>query len=406
MKSIIKHINSDKKLLLKIAFYVCIVIILGEILRDIFREGDFGGYISAGKLACNNLSIYSDFRNTWPPFFSIVCIPLYWLNELSFVGLRFIWLIAIVWSNLLIFKWIISYFTPYQLVLNLKQEKNFEVNLFNPLFILPFVCSLRIFLEELSNLQINVFILALSLVTLNLIIQKRDFLAGLTLALIISIKVYPIILVGFLIFKKRFKTVVYTIIGLGLTTLIVFLFFGLNTGIELFKEWNNTQVIHGLKCEHMNQSIWGWMCGLTTNHIRMEDLSYNIFQLTDIEYKITTLCLITILGFYVAYRFYTTRKIHQSFAKQFIITLSLIPILSPVAWKYYYVFVTPLIILLIYSYRRKLLNPWFYIPIIFISLTSELFVGHHLSDITETLGIITFCSITLSIYSLEKILTD
>jgi len=271
---------------------------------------------------------------------------------------------------------------------------------------LPFVYSLRIFLEELSNLQINVFILALSLVTLNLIVQKRDFLAGLTLAFIISIKVYPIILFGFLIFKKRFKTVVYTIIGLGLTTLIVFLFFGLNTGIELFKEWNNTQVIHGLKCEHMNQSIWGWMCGLTTNHIRMEDLSYNIFQLTDIEYKITTLCLITILGSYVAYRFYTTRKMHQSFAKQFIITLSLIPILSPVAWKYYYVFITPLIVLLIYNYRRKLLKPWFYIPIIFISLTSELFIGHHLSDITETLGVITFCSITLSIYSLGKILMD
>ena len=142
MKSIIKNINSDKILLFKIAFYACIIIIFGEILRDIFREGDFGGYISAGKLAWNNLPIYSDFRNTWPPFFSIVCIPLYWLNELSFVGLRFIWLIAIVWSNLLIFKWIISYFTPYQLVLNIKQEENGEVNLFNPLFILPFVYSL------------------------------------------------------------------------------------------------------------------------------------------------------------------------------------------------------------------------------------------------------------------------
>lgn len=406
MKSIIKNINSDKILLFKIAFYACIIIITGEILRDIFREGDFGGYISAGKLVWNNLPIYSDFRNTWPPFFSIVCIPLYWLNEVSFVGLRFIWLIAIVWTNLLIFKWIISYFTPYQLVLNIKQEENGEINLFNPLFILPFIYSLRIFLEELSNLQINVFILALSLVTLNLIIQKRDFLAGLILAFIISIKVYPIILLGFLIFKKKFKPVMFTILGLGLTTLIVFLFFGLNTGIELIKEWNNTQVIHGLKCEHMNQSIWGWMCGLTTNHIRMENLSYNILQLTDIEYKITTLFLITILGLYVAYRFYTTRKIHQSFAKQFIITLSLIPILSPVAWKYYYVFLTPLIILLIYNYRRKLLKPWFHIPIIFISLTSELFIGHHLSDIIETFGIITFCSITLSIYSLEKTLKD
>jgi len=406
LKSIIKNINSDKILLFKIAFYACIIIIFGEILRDIFREGDFGGYISAGKLAWNNLPIYSDFRNTWPPFFSIVCIPLYWLNEVSFVGLRFIWLIAIVWTNLLIFKWIISYFTPYQLVLNIKQEENGEINLFNPLFILPFIYSLRIFLEELSNMQINVFILALSLVTLNLIIQKRDFLAGLILAFIISIKVYPIILLGFLIFKKKFKPVMFTILGLGLSTFAVYLYFGLNTGTELFKEWNNTQVIHGLKCEHMNQSIWGWMCGLTTNHIRIENFNYNIFHLTDIQFKIMTLCLIAIFGLYVAYRFYITRKSHQSFAKQFIITLSLVPVLSPLAWKYYYVFITPLIILLIYNHRKKILKPWFYIPLILISLTSELFIGHHLSDITETFGIITFCSISLSIYSLEKILTD
>lgn len=406
MKSIIKYINNDKELVFKIVFYACAIVIFGEILRDIFREGDFGGYISAGKLAWNNLHIYSDYKNTWPPFFSIVCIPLYWLNELSFVGLRFIWLIAIVWSNLLIFKWIISYFTPYQLILNLKQEKDEKINLFNPLFILPFVCTLRIFLEELSNLQINIFILALSIIIFHLITQKRDFLAGLILAFIISIKVYPIILLGFLIFKKKFKPVMFTILGLGLSTLSVYLYFGLNTGTELFKEWNNTQVIHGLKCEHMNQSIWGWMCGLTTNHIRIENFNYNIFNLTDIQFKIMTLCLIAIFGLYVAYRFYITRKSHQSFAKQFIITLSLVPVLSPLAWKYYYVFLTPLIILLIYNHRKKILKPWFYIPLILISLTSELFIGHHLSDITETFGIITFCSISLSIYSLEKILTD
>lgn len=328
----------DKKNIFKILFYLCSIVVFGEVLRDIFREGDFGGYISAGKLAWNNSPIYSDYRNTWPPFFSIICIPLYWLNELSFIGLRLVWLIGIIVVNLIIFKWTISYFTPYQLVLNIKQEKNEQINLLNPLFILPFVCTLRIFLEEISNLQINLFILGLSIFVLQLIIQKKNLWAGIVLAFIISIKVYPILILGFLVFKKEFKSVSYTLLGLALTTMIVFIYFGSDLGIELFKEWNNAQVVNGLKCEHMNQSIWGWMCGLTTQHTRIDTLSYNVLNLSNLQYKAVTITLIGILGIYIASKFYLTKDNINSFAKQFIITLSLIPIISPLAWKYYFVF--------------------------------------------------------------------
>ena len=406
MKTVLRHIFTDKKRIFQITFYLCSVIIFGEVLRDIFREGDFGGYISAGKLAWNNLPIYSDYRNTWPPFFSIVCIPLYWLNELSFVGLRLTWLISIVFVNLIIFRWTISYFTPHQFVFNIKYESGNQINLYNPLFILPFILTLRIFLEEISNLQINLFILALSIYVLHLITHRRDLLAGIVLAFIISIKIYPILILGFLIFKQKYKSVFYTLIGIIISTMIVFMYFGLNTGIELFREWNNTQVVNGLKCEHMNQSIWGWVCGLTTQHIRIDSLSYSISNLSDIQYKFVTLILIGIFGMYLAVKFYLTKENHQSFAKQYIITLSLIPIISPLAWKYYYVFLTPLIILLIYYQRKNFIKPWFYIPLILITLTSELFIGHHLSDVTEAIGVITFCSLGISIYSTNKILNN
>ena len=214
MKTVLRHIFTDKKRIFQITFYLCSVIIFGEVLRDIFREGDFGGYISAGKLAWNNLPIYSDYRNTWPPFFSIVCIPLYCLNELSFVGLRLTWLISIVFVNLIIFRWTISYFTPHQFVFNIKYESGNQINLYNPLFILPFILTLRIFLEEISNLQINLFILALSIYVLHLITHRRDLLAGIVLAFIISIKIYPILILGFLIFKHKYKSVFYTLIGI------------------------------------------------------------------------------------------------------------------------------------------------------------------------------------------------
>ena len=55
------------------ATFIIVVIgifLLAEVARDVMREGDFGGYISTGQLAFNGDFIYSDFRNTWPPFFS------------------------------------------------------------------------------------------------------------------------------------------------------------------------------------------------------------------------------------------------------------------------------------------------------------------------------------------------
>ena len=45
-----------KKNIFKILLYSCSIVIFGEVIRDIFREGDFGGYVSAGKLAFNNLT--------------------------------------------------------------------------------------------------------------------------------------------------------------------------------------------------------------------------------------------------------------------------------------------------------------------------------------------------------------
>jgi len=198
----------------------------------------------------------------------------------------------------------------------------------------------------------------------------------------------------------------YTLLGLALTTMIVFMYFGSDLGIELFKEWNNAQVVNGLKCEHMNQSIWGWMCGLTTQHTRIDTFSYNVLNLSNLQYKAVTITLIGILGIYIASKFYLTKDNINSFAKQFIITLSLIPIISPLAWKYYFVFLTPLVVILIYNQQKGTIKSWFYYPIILITLTSELFLGHQLSDFTEAIGIITFCSLGISLYSINTILND
>ncbi|MFT6744533.1 MAG: hypothetical protein ACJAR8_001086, partial [Bacteroidia bacterium] len=260
-------------------------------MRDIQREGDLGGYIEAGKLAWQGDYIYSAHRNTWPPFMSIASIPLHWLNEVSFIGLRLVWLLSMLATYWLIFKWTISFFINKVLVFRLSTQNKNEISLTNPLFLLPFLLTLRIFIEEISNLQVNVSILAVCILSLILTLKQKHFWAGILLALVISTKVYPIILIPFLLFKREFRTTLWTIIGLGLTHVAVLFYFG-DGSTALYQQWYTKQVADGLQCIHYNQSLWSFFCGLFSETSRFNGWYFNIASLTLSQTKILTLSVI------------------------------------------------------------------------------------------------------------------
>ncbi|PCJ63740.1 MAG: hypothetical protein COA58_15470 [Bacteroidetes bacterium] len=369
-----------------------------EIARDIFREGDFGGYIEAGKLAWTHSHIYDAHRNTWPPFMSITAIPLHGLNSISFIGLRLVWLLGICITYWYIFKWVLRHFFQKKLVLKLKSKILREVALTNPLFLVPFLLNFRIFIEEVSNLQVNMSIMAICIVSLILTLKKQHLWAGLLLALVISTKVYPIILLPFLLFKKEFRTLAYTLFGLALTHLIVTMYFGAGSD-SLYLEWYTKQVSNGLQCTHLNQSLWSLVCGLFSETSRFNNWYFNIFSFTVSHTKLITLSIIGIIGIWVAYVFYKYKDSKNALATQWLIVLSFIPIFSPLAWKCYFVFLVPVCILLYFKFQESHLKKWFIIPFLFITFTSELFIGNRWSDYSESIGIITLSSLIISLFA-------
>ena len=377
------------------------IIVLGvflclEIARDLTREGDFGGYIEAGKLAWENTFIYSAHRNTWPPFMSLLAIPLHGLNELSFYGIRLVWLLGIVVTYWYVFKWVLSYFFDRNLVLKLKSESKKDVSLTSSLFLIPFLLNFRIFIEELSNLQVNVTIMAICILALILTLNKKHLLAGLLLALVISTKVYPIILLPFLLFKQEYKTFIYTIIGLIISYISVLLYFG-DIGNTLYIHWYTTQVAEGLQCIHFNQSLWGLICGLFSDTSRFNEWTFNVANLSISHTKVISLSIISCIGTWIAYTFYTKRKNTDALATQWLITLSFIPVFSPLAWKCYFVFLLPISILLYVKYQNQSLKQWIILPFLLITFSSELFLGNTWSDYAESLGIITISSLFISL---------
>ncbi len=382
---------------------VFITVVLGfflflELARDIQREGDFGGYVEAGRLAWEKQYIYSEHRNTWPPFMSLAAIPIHWLNGISFVGLRLTWLLGILITYWYIFRWTFSYFFQKRLVFKLSTKIESEIVLTSPQFIVPFLLTFRILIEEISNLQVNVTLLGVCIAVLILHLRGRYFWAGLLLALAISTKAYPLILFAFLLYKKEFKTSAYTALGLIVTYSAVIAYFGKGSSV-LYIQWYTQQVAQGLQCIHFNQSLWSFVCGLFSETSRYGDFQFNIAELSLPQTKIISLVVIAFIGFFVAVRFYNTRNITNGFAVQWLIVLSFIPVFSPLAWKCYFVFLTPLVILLYKNLNNSRLIWLLYIPLFFITFTSELFIGNWLSDITESLGFITLSSLFISLFA-------
>jgi hypothetical protein len=59
------------------------------------RAGDFAGYLVVGELVLANRHLYigpDTAPNTWPPFFSLLCVPLALLARLSPYLARGLWL--------------------------------------------------------------------------------------------------------------------------------------------------------------------------------------------------------------------------------------------------------------------------------------------------------------------------
>lgn len=329
---------------------------------------------------------------------SLVSIPLYGLNSISFYGLRLVWLIGIVFTYWYIFKWIVSYFFKKDLVFKLQSDTDTTVSLTHSIFLVPFLLNFRILIEEVSNLQVNMSILAICILALILTLKNKYFLAGVLLALVIATKVYPIILFPFLIFKKQYKTLAFTVLGLLITHILVLTYFG-SDATSLYSQWYTKQVAEGLQCIHFNQSLWSLSCGLLSETSRFDGWYFNIASLTVSQTKIITLIIIGSIGLWVSYLFYKNRKQEHALAIQWLIVLSFIPVFSPLAWKCYFVMLLPVSILLYTKYRSTSKRKWVVIPLLLITFTSELFIGNIASDYTESIGVITLSSLFISLFA-------
>jgi hypothetical protein len=124
--------------------------------------------------------------------------------------------------------------------------------------IVPFLFTARLFDDNLQHGQVNAQLLFLSLLAFVLFRERRPAAGGLALALAASIKAVPILLLGYLVYKRCWRELGWTLAFLALLNLIIpIAIFGAGEVATQWHAWRSVAGGEMLKpiAHHPNQAL-------------------------------------------------------------------------------------------------------------------------------------------------------
>ena len=131
---------------------------------------------------------------------------------------------------------------------------------------------------ELHLGNINILLLLLSLYALYLLLKKKEWAAGLILALAILIKPHFLILLPLLFLRKRFIAISSCIAGIVFGLWIPSLYMGFNANMQLLAQWKETMLRHNISPINGQDTIYSWVYRITGSSIT--EASQNLFVLS------------------------------------------------------------------------------------------------------------------------------
>jgi alpha-1,2-mannosyltransferase len=220
------------------------------------RPGDFAGYVIVGDLARSGAHIYRDAPpglNTWPPFFSLLCVPLAVLATPTPYLARGLWLLLNIGLLLLVLHLICR--LVYGRALSLRASGSTGISLAAPEMVVPLLITDRYVSGNFDHLQVNIVVFALALG--GLYWQRRGrWLAGSTaLGCAAAMKVMPVVFIPYLAYRRRWREAIATATATALLSLSPMLLFGWSRFWDYVAAWR-AAVTLGWGVGKMNQSVF------------------------------------------------------------------------------------------------------------------------------------------------------
>jgi len=209
-----------------------------------------------------------------------------------------------------------------------------------PFLITSIIVSAHI-IRELHLGNINLMLLLLFFVAFINIEKKRDFLAGVLIAIGLFFKPHFIVLLPLLVLKAHWKSLIGVIIISGVLVLLPAVFYGFEWNNVLINDWFNTMTSHNNQLMTSPNTVYG----LVNNHI------LDLFGLPPNKSIIVIVLSIVATGVFgmVMFHKYKIENINKSLANylEYFVLIALIPNLTHTDTEHF-LWSLPIIMLLVY----------------------------------------------------------
>ena len=217
-------------------------------------------------------------------------------------------------------------------ILPSKQKKKGLVLIFS------FLVMVKFFGREIELGQVNIFIFFLLIMMVKALLNKNDVKGGLFLGLSLIFKPYGLVFLPYFILKKRFKSIAsgFGTVIIGLTLPMVF--YGLRGNIVVLKQWQKTlsQSTPGLIDQYDNASIFAFFLKIVPDESR--ELAFIFIICSGLLIAFSFLWMM-ILG--------KRENLKKPEVLEYSFLFVLIPLFSPLAWYYNYLYSILTIVFLI-----------------------------------------------------------
>ena len=225
----------------------------------------------------------------------------------------------------------LSLFISYD-ILPSKQKKKGLVLIFS------FLVLVKFFGREIELGQVNIFIFFLLIMMVKALLNKNDVKGGLFLGFSLIFKPYGLVFLPYLILKKRFKPIASGLGTVLIGLILPVIFYGLRGNIVVLKEWQKTlsQSTPGLIDQYDNASIFAFFLKIVPDESR--ELAF-----------IFIICSGLLIGFSFLWMMIIGKRenLNKPEVLEYSFLFVLIPLFSPLAWYYNYLYSILTIVFLI-----------------------------------------------------------
>jgi hypothetical protein len=306
-----------------------------EIARSLWRVDIvvFSSYLELGESVLAGRDPYHIHLNTWPPFFGLAAAALALLTRvLGIHAALLLWQLGSVLAIWGCCGLLARFFEDGGDRLTFWPVAPDRLSFTGAAVLVPVLLSARILQEHLQHTQVNLFLLFLALLAFALFRQGRHVWGGLALAVPASVKAAPVLLIGYLVYRRRWRETAWTVAWLALLNgVLPVLVFGPRAALDQWRSWRAVaarEIADPASAHHMNQSLLAAAKRLIAEPEAARSAFYVAAGLLAV-------------GLALAFRGGSSELRSRRAAGEYAISLVAMTLVTPLAWKAHYVTLLP-----------------------------------------------------------------